>query len=123
MSCTYISPVEISFLPLAGRVEVFEDLRRSLERQEAQGLRWVCGIQCMMGSCRYGCDTVRVDGSGWNSSNLTALGTWQKDDGNTLPETNSEFTPENGWLEYRFPFGFRPIFRGAWVSFRECSSM
>ena len=23
----------------------------------------------------------------------------------TLPETNSEFRPENGWLEYQFPFG------------------
>ena len=23
----------------------------------------------------------------------------------TLPETNSEFTPENGWLEDYFPFG------------------
>ena len=30
----------------------------------------------------------------------------------TLPETNSEFTPENGWLEYDcFPLGW-PIFRG-----------
>ena len=31
----------------------------------------------------------------------------------TLPETNSKFAPENGWLEYDlFPFGaFRPIFR------------
>jgi len=28
----------------------------------------------------------------------------------TLPETNSEFTPENGWSEYFFPFGARPIF-------------
>ena len=27
--------------PLVGGLEVFEDLRRSLERQEAQGLRWV----------------------------------------------------------------------------------
>ncbi len=31
--------------------------------------------------------------------------------GYTLPETNSKFAPENGWLEYQFPFGFRPIFR------------
>ena len=23
----------------------------------------------------------------------------------TLPETNSEFTPENAWLEDEFPFG------------------
>ncbi len=32
----------------------------------------------------------------------------------TLPETNvRKFAPENGWLEYSFPFGaFRPIFRG-----------
>ena len=33
----------------------------------------------------------------------------------TLPETN--IAPENGWLEYYFPFGW-PIFRG-YVSFRE----
>ena len=39
---------------------------------------------------------------------------------NTLHETNSEFTPENGWLEdYLLPFGARPIFRD-YVSFREC---
>ncbi len=36
----------------------------------------------------------------------------------TLPETNSEFTPKNGWLEYYVPIGFRPIFR-CYVSFRE----
>ena len=24
---------------------------------------------------------------------------------NTLPETNSKFAPENGWLEYYFPIG------------------
>lgn len=41
MSYTYISSVDISFPPLVGGLEVFEDLRRSLERQEAQGLRWV----------------------------------------------------------------------------------
>ena len=36
----------------------------------------------------------------------------------TLPETN--IAPENGWLEYYFPIGFRPIFRGKLaVSFRE----
>ena len=36
----------------------------------------------------------------------------------TLPETNSEVTLENGWLEYKpFLLG-RPIFRG-YVSFRE----
>ncbi len=29
----------------------------------------------------------------------------------TLPETNI-FAPTNGWLEYYFPIGFRPIFRG-----------
>ena len=28
----------------------------------------------------------------------------------TLPET--KIAPENGWLEYGFPFGARPIFRG-----------
>ena len=30
--------------------------------------------------------------------------------GDTLPETN--IAPKNGWLEYYFPIGFRPIFRG-----------
>ncbi len=35
----------------------------------------------------------------------------------TLPETN--IAPENGWLEYYCPIGFRPIFRGENVSFRE----
>ena len=41
----------------------------------------------------------------------------------TLPETNSEFTPENGWLEYFLVsfWGKRPIFRGH-VSFREGNS-
>ena len=29
-----------------------------------------------------------------------------------LPETNSEFDPKNGWLEYYILIGFRPIFRG-----------
>ena len=34
------------------------------------------------------------------------------------PETN--ISPKNGWLEYYFPIGFRPIFRGKLaVSFRE----
>ena len=28
----------------------------------------------------------------------------------TLPETN--IAPKRGWLEYYFPIGFRPIFRG-----------
>ena len=39
----------------------------------------------------------------------------------TLPETNSKFTPENGWLEYDpFLLGSRPIFRGKLaVSFRD----
>ena len=36
---------------------------------------------------------------------------------NTLPETN--IAPENAWLDDEFPFGFRPIFRGRTVSFRE----
>ena len=36
----------------------------------------------------------------------------------TLPKTN--IAPTNGWLEYYFPIGFRPIFRGELaVSFRE----
>ena len=34
------------------------------------------------------------------------------------PETNSEFTPENGWLEYSFPFGM-----GQTVTFRECRNL
>ena len=39
----------------------------------------------------------------------------------TLPETNI-FAPKNGWLEYYFPIGFRPMFRGKLaVSFRECN--
>ena len=37
---------------------------------------------------------------------------------NTLPETNSEFTPENGWLEDYLPFG-KVYFQGRTVSFRE----
>ena len=41
---------------------------------------------------------------------------------NALPETNSKFTPENGWLEDdRFLLGW-PIFRG-YVSFREGTSI
>ena len=41
----------------------------------------------------------------------------------TLPETNSEFTPENGWLEDEiFPFGVSAYFSGALaVSFTECN--
>ena len=35
---------------------------------------------------------------------------------NSIPKIN--ITPENGWLEDYFPFGFRPIF-GKHVSFRE----
>ena len=38
----------------------------------------------------------------------------------TIPETNSKFAPENGWLEDDpFLLAFRPIFRGENVSFRE----
>ena len=36
----------------------------------------------------------------------------------TLPETN--ISPKNGWLEYYFPIGFRPIFR-CYVSERKCN--
>ncbi len=36
----------------------------------------------------------------------------------TLPETNI-FAPENGWLEYLFPFGMA-YFRGQTVSLPEC---
>ena len=35
----------------------------------------------------------------------------QKNRSSTLPETNM-FAPENGCLEYLFPFGTQPIFRG-----------
>ena len=38
-----------------------------------------------------------------------------------LPETNSEFAPGNGWLEYNFPFGMA-YFQGRTVSFRECNA-
>ena len=34
------------------------------------------------------------------------------------PPWNEQLAPENGWLEYYFPFGSLPIFRG-YVSFRE----
>ena len=39
----------------------------------------------------------------------------------TLPETNSEFTPENGCLEYywSFPFGMMAYFHVRTVSPRE----
>ena len=38
----------------------------------------------------------------------------------SFPETNGEFTPENGSLEYAFPFGHLAYFLGAAaVSFRE----
>ena len=40
----------------------------------------------------------------------------------TLPESNSEFTPDNGWLEddHSFPFGMDTLLPGAFaVSFRE----
>ena len=39
----------------------------------------------------------------------------------TLPETNSKFAPENGWLEYKpFLLGRLGLFSGAFdVSFRE----
>jgi len=36
----------------------------------------------------------------------------------TLPETNSEFTPENGWLEEYVPFWKAYIFM-CYVGFRE----
>ena len=39
---------------------------------------------------------------------------------NTLPEINSKFAPENGWLEdVGILFGARPIFQGRTASFRE----
>ena len=41
----------------------------------------------------------------------------------TLPETNSEFTPENGWLEcHRFLLGRQKAYfsEALAVSFREC---
>ena len=36
----------------------------------------------------------------------------------TLPETNSKFAPEHGWLEDQFPLGI-PYFQGHTVSFWE----
>ena len=36
-----------------------------------------------------------------------------------LPETNSEFTPENGWFDDEFQVGMGPIFQGRPVSFTE----
>ena len=36
----------------------------------------------------------------------------------TTPPKTNQLAHENGWLEYFFPFGFRPIFR-CYVSFRE----
>ena len=41
--------------------------------------------------------------------------------GFTLPETNSKFAPENGWLEYEKSFWGPAYFQGWSVSFRECS--
>ena len=43
---------------------------------------------------------------------------------NTLPETNSKFAPENGWLEYDFFFPFGAIWayfqvQTCWLRFRE----
>ena len=39
----------------------------------------------------------------------------------TLPETNSNFAPENGWLEYdRLSYWVSAYFQGQAVSFREC---
>ena len=31
----------------------------------------------------------------------------------TLPKTNGEFTPENGWLEDVYPIGLKGLFSGA----------
>ncbi len=39
----------------------------------------------------------------WSSMVGSYEGCWLV--ANTLPETNSEFAPENGWLEYYFPIG------------------
>ena len=39
----------------------------------------------------------------------------------TLPETNSQFAPENGWLEYFLVSFWGPVyFQGRAVGFREC---
>ena len=56
----------------------------------------------------HGMDLVRHGGSSWGQvqvgGSLYAI--------ITLPETNSEFAPKNGWLEYDpFLLGW-PIFRG-----------
>ena len=57
------------------------------------------------------------DGSGLQSAGALGKNAATKTSGRPfcLPETNSEFTPENGWLEYD-PASFLgqkgPIFRG-----------
>ena len=53
--------------------------------------------------------------SGWSCQTL-----WSCENvGKILTETNSEFAPENGWLEYGlFPFR-KAHFEGRAVSFRE----
>ena len=38
-----------------------------------------------------------------------------------FPETNSSFTPENGWLENEFALGARPIFRGEMLVSGACT--
>ncbi len=38
----------------------------------------------------------------------------------TLPETNSKFAPENGWLEDEFPIG-KAYFQGQTVCFKGCN--
>ena len=46
---------------------------------------------------------------------------WREIEGFTLPETNSEFTPENGWLEYDCFLLGMAYFQVRAVSFRECT--
>ena len=52
-----------------------------------------------------GCDEHAMDGT--EALDLNSKGV-------TLPETNGEFTPENGWLEYdSFRLGRLGLFSGA----------
>ena len=57
------------------------------------------------GQKRYGSLGLLIDGFRKNAHVLPSLKLTAK-------------APTNGWLEYYFPIGFRPIFRG-YVSFRE----
>jgi len=61
--------------------------------------------------------TCIVKSLGFGKKNIGCVFFGSKFD--TLPETS--MAPENGWLEYSFPFGIA-YFQGRTVSFRECKS-